>query len=1402
MQKNKSEYKILILAILLIVVLFLVFSLNEKISTKEEIKKSPEIKSYQEMTENLEFNFKSNEPMRDKLGLVTYNLPTGVYTSREGQTLFHKADETKDILDLNAGYIIEFVEPTVIDMKLELVTQGRQQEEINDILDQYRNDLLSNHNNFKNEASRILNKEIKVREEFTYVLNGVSLDINQYDSEKIKNLPNIKRVVKNRIVQAVLMDSVPLIRANEVWNLGYTGLGIKIAIIDTGVDYTHPDLGGCFGAGCKVAGGYDFVNNDNDPKDDHFHGTHVASIAAGQGTLNGVAKDAKIYAYKVLTSDGWGYWDWVIAGIERAVQDNVDIISMSLGGYCELYRESCGPDDPVSVASDRAAFSGVVVVVAAGNEWDQGSIDTPGTSRKAITVGATYKRDYSGFYWGDDNPRVNQIPSFSSKGPVIGDNFGLVKPDVVAPGAIICASRYDNVFPAGQNQFYFPCLDNQHVQLAGTSMAAPHVAGLAALIVQKNPNWNPDEVKMAIRNKANNLYNLFGYSIIEQGYGAIDSLNSIQSTKQPVAYINTSGKVHGLDISIKGIAKSDNFASYSLYYSNGYNYDIQNVNWIQICSNTQQVINNQLCNWNVRNINDGEFTIKLVVNGNNQQSTDYVFMNLRNTEITYPVDLNFIYSTADPRKEIFPTWKSIRINGTSIIDNFQRYNIQWRREDGGSWSANGITLRNNGMQSIINGELGTFDPVVIDRAGFYHIELTTYNQGGGSSYYVIKIYVDPSIHEGWPRRYLNPDVNEGGWLRWAYSYVQQPTVVDLNNDGNKDLISAYDDLVFAVDHLGESLPGWPVEIYENCPYFPVQIGPAVGDLNNDGRNEVVVGDSCGSLHILRDDGSYVNDPYEPFGIGYLQEPAIGDLNNDNLKEVVIMDYASNLIVANHNGQILPNWPKLLDLPQGYEYNIPDVAPAIADIDGDGSNEIIIYSLGFSPECCNPGDSMTRVWVLNYDGTNVPGWPKDLYGFDSVLMSNIAVADLNNDNQLEIISRSYSGKLYVWNPDGTNLNGWPIQIGSPNFEFQDVFNEISVGDINNDGLLEIAMIISLQRVQYVERCLAVVNNQGYLLNGFPLCWENEITYTGHPTILNNDLDTKLEISANTHGNAPYYLVGHYSINDDTSIVNKFPKLIDDVALLTVVPADDIDSDGKTEMILGLTFSGSSYVWDLDGANAKSWPMYQHDPQHTGTYPSVNKAKNPSFEIDSGIDFYPNWSEEDSIANNNKPDGFRSTSNGILDGNIKYQGYKSLKIITNNDRAYSYQDIPVEYNKRYRVSGYVKTDCSDNNCYGTILSECENINHQPIWDYNTCKLNINPINIRRLYNDNDWTYIEFDVENNRQDAKFLRVLCYNTPGPLPVGSGVVWCDSFNVIEIPRGGGIGSPIFLKSIVQGTGD
>ena len=200
-------------------------------------------------------------------------------------------------------------------------------------------------------------------------------------------------------------------------------------------------------------------------------------------------------------------------------------------------------------------------------------------------------------------------------------------------------------------------------------------------------------------------------------------------------------------------------------------------------------------------------------------------------------------------------------------------------------------------------------------------------------------------------------------------------------------------------------------------------------------------------------------------------------------------------------------------------------------------------------------------------------------------------------------------------------------------------------------------------------------------------------------------------------------------------------------------------------------------------------------------------NPSFEVDSGIDYYPNWNGDDRIANNNLPDGFRSlilqgTGSVTLDDQFFYNGYRSISININNPgRGASWQDIPIDYNKKYMVSGYVRTACFDNNCYGTILSECADVNHATIWGYNNCKLNINPVDIDRKYGTTQWTRIQFEVLADNPNARFLRVLCYNSPGPLPVGSGIVWCDSFNVIEIPRGP-VGSPLFLKARTREFGD
>jgi len=207
------------------------------------------------------------------------------------------------------GYIIEFYEEPLSKKYVQLTSDLKVDKSNRDFIktelaltekkidkshEQIRNDML---NKFPN---------IKIKKEFKRVFNGMFIDATPTEIEDIRKLSYVKNVYPNTKVEAVLFDSVPLINADDVWqfiddlNRSVTGQGVTIAIIDTGIDYTHPDLGGCFGPECKVVGGWDFVHNDPDPMDDHGHGTHCASIAAGNGVIKGVAPDAKLYAYMLI----------------------------------------------------------------------------------------------------------------------------------------------------------------------------------------------------------------------------------------------------------------------------------------------------------------------------------------------------------------------------------------------------------------------------------------------------------------------------------------------------------------------------------------------------------------------------------------------------------------------------------------------------------------------------------------------------------------------------------------------------------------------------------------------------------------------------------------------------------------------------------------------------------------------------------------------------------------------------------------------------------------------------------------------------------------------------------------------------------------------------------------------
>ena len=244
-----------------------------------------------------------------------------------------------------------------------------------------------------------LNKAVKkadVNREYDHLFSGFSVELPGNEIIKLLAIPGVKAVYPNvhytaDVISAeeitsesfspAMMDSAPFIGSDDAWDAGFTGEGVTVAVIDTGVDYTHPDLAHAFGD----YKGYDFVDDDNDPQEGpgQYHGTHVAGTVAANGGIKGVAPDATLLGYRVLGPNG-GTTEDVVAGIELAVQDGADIMNLSLGNSLN------NPDWATSIALDWAMAEGVVAVTSNGNagpnNWTVGS---PGTSREAISVGAT-----------------------------------------------------------------------------------------------------------------------------------------------------------------------------------------------------------------------------------------------------------------------------------------------------------------------------------------------------------------------------------------------------------------------------------------------------------------------------------------------------------------------------------------------------------------------------------------------------------------------------------------------------------------------------------------------------------------------------------------------------------------------------------------------------------------------------------------------------------------------------------------------------------------------------------------------------------------------------------------------------------------------------------------------------
>ena len=405
-------------------------------------------------------------------------------------------------------------------------------------------------------------------------------DVAYVTEEGYIQVPEVEDVEEMPEEKATNQWNVTKVNAPDVWNLGYTGKGVIVAVIDTGVNYNHTDIkDNMWDGGEEFPNhGWDFINNDNDPMDDGGHGTHCAGTVSSYGTNGkqcGIAKDAKIMALKSLGPNG-GNQAYTWSAMEFAISHGADILSMSLGA------DGIGGDADDRIAMENVLHCGVVASVSAGNvgnKYENGqlqypvpyNVGSPGTCPSpwhhpdqiaegghsaVVTVGATTSNDTRSSFssFGPSTWTVGDNIGHYYDYPWVGNdpvNIGLIKPDIAAPGSSVVSLDY-----ASSNTGY--------ATKNGTSMAAPCVAGVMALMLEANPTLTPVEIDSIIETTAvacegqtskNNYY----------GSGRIDALAAINYMLNVCAApTDLIASVNGFDVALSWTAAA-NVSTYSVY---------------------------------------------------------------------------------------------------------------------------------------------------------------------------------------------------------------------------------------------------------------------------------------------------------------------------------------------------------------------------------------------------------------------------------------------------------------------------------------------------------------------------------------------------------------------------------------------------------------------------------------------------------------------------------------------------------------------------------------------------------------------------------------------------------------------------------------------------------------------
>lgn len=756
------------------------------------------------------------------------------------------------------------------------------------------------------------------------------------------------------------------IKATYAWDLQKGDPNIVVAIVDTGVDYDHPDLVaniwvnpgedfeplGVIGPedfnGVDDDGngyiddirGWDFVNisglllapkpqpgedaytADNDPMDFDGHGTNCSGVLADSNNATGVAGvawNSRIMPIKIgYAAQGYSVPVMLVnvaAGAIYYTADNgADVISMSFGGFSESGSVMGAFKDAINYAYAE----GCVLVGGAANRFYGNLRHFPSAWDNVIAVAASDHNDQRSVWydWG-----VPERHSGSNYAPWV---------DVVAPGSDI----YTTEVGGG----YLP-------DYGGTSSATPHAAATAAMVLSQEPNLTNEDVMWIMRRSADDIAEP-GRDLL--GYGRINVLEALNCTNKSVlkASIDSpevSSYISNInDMPISGYASGQDFNDYMLEWGVGKEPN----SWTLLTESNTPVEDGVLGYWDTNSPDRNFYTLKLTVTDSNAEAFDY-----RHTVLLNP--------------DLVPGWP-VSIEGCMYHSSVTVADID----------------DDNDMEIL----------------GAPYCRQISRSYDGGTE--VFAFHHDGSMVSGWPKEY------------YAYIYEATPAIADVDGDGSLEVAVALEyngNKVALLRADGSNMPEWPQSVTDEGFYGAVAIFDLDGIPEN-GLEIIAVAtnkdDDYGKVYAWYVDGTLVSgwpqDCYKSWGT-----PAVADVDADGKGEIFIGAYDNKMYAFNDDGTTLAgNWPITVGAPIFS-------SPAIADIDDDGEYEIIVG--------CKDYD----VYAWNVNGTAVTGWPQTTNG---VVWSSPAIGDIDGDGGLDVVVGSEDANVYAWHGDGTPVAGWPVTTG--------------------------------------------------------------------------------------------------------------------------------------------------------------------------------------------------------------------------------------------------------------------------------------------------------------------------------------------------------------------------------------